>query len=328
MHRFRLVHTDYKLFLACNKQSLNWQHRLIVKFLSVLKFIYRQLFSIYFWEIHMKFQLKALVAALALVAAVPAQAAIAPGSTGNGELVLTVWDQVANISATFDLGKSYSEFSIAGTAFPNSGVTANDTAFSWNLSTDAGYSTAWGQFLAASNSANTVYAIGASDAIGAGAGSRGLITSFAEAGNNITTGQVQNATVNFDAYTNGTSFGPSVLFENHSLVANGSSVANAGAGYALAQYGITSKVGANSGIGAKAIGAIGSNLQVAQYVTAGSSFATAPLTIFGNGAKFNLSNTGLLTYTTNVTAVPEADTWAMMLLGLGFMGFVARRKQA
>ena len=119
-----------------------------------------------------------------------------------------------------------------------------------------------------------------------------------------------------------------MLFENHSLVANGSSVANAGAGYALAQYGITSKVGANSGIGAKAIGAIGSNLQVAQYVTAGSSFATAPLTIFGNGAKFNLSNTGLLTYTTNVTAVPEADTWAMMLLGLGFMGFVARRKQA
>ena len=82
---------------------------------------------------------KALAAALALVAALPAQAAIAPGSTGNGELVLTVWDQVANISATFDLGKSYSEFSIAGTAFPNSGVTANDTAFSWNLSTDAGY---------------------------------------------------------------------------------------------------------------------------------------------------------------------------------------------
>jgi hypothetical protein len=26
--------------------------------------------------------------------------------------------------------------------------------------------------------------------------------------------------------------------------------------------------------------------------------------------------------------VPEADTWAMMLLGLGFMGFAARRKQA
>lgn len=42
---------------------------------------------------------------------------------------------------------------------------------------------------------------------------------------------------------------------------------------------------------------------------------------------WNLSTAGVLTYNT-VTAVPEADTWAMMLLGLGFMGFVARRKQA
>ncbi|MDO9126176.1 MAG: hypothetical protein Q7U42_04855, partial [Parvibaculum sp.] len=243
----------------------------------------------------MKFKFKALAAALVLVAAVPAQAAIAPGSTGNGELVLTVWDQVANISATFDLGKTYSEFSVSGTAFPNSGVTADNISFSWNLSGDAGYSTAWGQFLAASTSANTVYAIGAADAIGAGAGSRGLITSFAQAGNNATTGQIQNATINFDAYTNGTSFGPAVLFENHSLVANGSSVANAGAGYAFAQY----NAGNNTGIGAKAIGAIGSNLQVAQYVTAGSSFVTAPLTIYGNGAQFNLSNNGLLTYSTN-----------------------------
>jgi PEP-CTERM motif len=42
---------------------------------------------------------------------------------------------------------------------------------------------------------------------------------------------------------------------------------------------------------------------------------------------WNLNSAGVLSYST-VTAVPEADTWAMMLLGLGFMGFVARRKQA
>lgn len=276
----------------------------------------------------MKFQLKALAAALVLVAAVPAQAAIAPGSTGNGELVLTVWDQVTNISATFDLGKTYSEFSVSGTAFPNSGVTADNTAFSWSLSGDAGYSSAWGQFLAASTSANTVYAIGSVDSAGGGQGyngARGFITSYAGTPNPSTTsGQILNAVVNFDAYTNGTSFGPSVLFENHSLVANGSSVANAGDGYAFAQY----NAGSNTGRGVRAIGAIGSNLQVAQYVTGASSFVQAPFTVFGNGAKFNLTNAGLLTYSTNVTAVPEADTWAMMLLGLGFMGFVARRKQA
>ncbi len=44
---------------------------------------------------------------------------------------------------------------------------------------------------------------------------------------------------------------------------------------------------------------------------------------------WNLNAAGVLTYNTAATApVPEADTWAMMLLGLGFMGFVARRRQA
>ena len=42
---------------------------------------------------------------------------------------------------------------------------------------------------------------------------------------------------------------------------------------------------------------------------------------------WNLSSAGLLTYTgAAVAAVPEADTSAMMLAGLGLMGFVARRR--
>ena len=64
-----------------------------------------------------------------------------------------------------------------------------------------------------------------------------------------------------------------------------------------------------------------------QYTSAATTFVTPTLTVFGNGAKFNLGTNGSLVYST-VAAVPEADTWAMMMLGLGFMGFVARRKQA
>ena len=46
------------------------------------------------------------------------------------------------------------------------------------------------------------------------------------------------------------------------------------------------------------------------------------------GDVWNLSATGLLTYTgASVAAVPEADTSAMMLAGLGLMGFVARRRR-
>ena len=32
-----LIHMDYKLILVCNKQALNCQYRLVVKFLSVLE---------------------------------------------------------------------------------------------------------------------------------------------------------------------------------------------------------------------------------------------------------------------------------------------------
>lgn len=58
---------------------------------------------------------------------------------------------------------------------------------------------------------------------------------------------------------------------------------------------------------------------VAQYLqgAAGSSADT-----------WNLSSTGQLTYTATAAtaAVPEADSWAMAMLGLGLMGFVARRR--
>jgi hypothetical protein len=40
---------------------------------------------------------------------------------------------------------------------------------------------------------------------------------------------------------------------------------------------------------------------------------------------FNLSSAGGLSY---VAAVPEADTSAMLLAGLGLMGFIARRRTA
>ncbi|HAJ72016.1 MAG TPA: hypothetical protein DCO68_08035, partial [Methylophilaceae bacterium] len=64
----------------------------------------------------MKFQLKALAAALVLAAAVPAHATVATAASGNSSLILTVLDTVAGVSATFDLGKSYSDFNQVATA--------------------------------------------------------------------------------------------------------------------------------------------------------------------------------------------------------------------
>lgn len=279
----------------------------------------------------MKFQLKALAVAAVLAAALPAQAAIDTALSGNSSLLLTVLDRASNVSATFDLGKNYSDFNVIGLAsFPNSGVTAEGTNFSWDLTT-GDYGTAWNQFLSLANPANITYAITAADGDTInGVGAKGLISTYVSAGNSLNTNGLVTVTGNFDAYAaaNGTSNGGATLFQNHQTVANGSSVANSGAALGSAFYSLGNKAGSVNG--PVSMGAIGSDLGVFQIISGGTSFAATSINVFGNGAKFNLGANGALSYLTNapVVAVPEADTWAMMLLGLGFMGFVARRKQA
>ena len=274
----------------------------------------------------MKFQLKALTAAAILAAALPAQAAIDTAALGNSSLILTAYDTVANISATFDLGKNYSDFNVFGASFANSGVTNAGTSFSWNLAS-GDYATAWSQFLTTATLPNIQYAVVAQDNTGAGAGNRGLISTYSSlptiASNNPTSGQLGGIATNFDTFVGANTVGSAVLFENHSIVANGSSVANSGQPYAPNYFGS----GKNGGLGPVAVGAIGSDLGVFQYISEATTFVRTTPVVFGNSAKFNLANNGSLVYST-VAAVPEADTWAMMMLGLGFMGFVARRKQA
>lgn len=270
----------------------------------------------------MKFQLKALAAAAILAAALPAQAAYDTAVSGNSSLILTAYDTVANISAVFDLGKNYSDFNVAGASFANSGVTNAGTSFSWNLAS-GDYATAWSQFLTTATLANIKYAVVAHDNTGSGAGGRGLISTYSSFATNPTTGQLGTIASNFDTFVGANTIASAVLYENHSTVANGSSVANTGQPYAPNYFGS----GKNFNLGPIAVGAIGGDLGVFQYTSAATTFVTPTLTVFGNGAKFNLASNGSLVYST-VAAVPEADTWAMMMLGLGFMGFVARRKQA
>ena len=50
--------------------------------------------------------------------------------------------------------------------------------------------------------------------------------------------------------------------------------------------------------------------------------------VFGTTYVDASNNTHLKLFTTAVAAVPEADTSAMMLAGLGLMGFIARRRNS
>lgn len=271
----------------------------------------------------MKFQLKALAAALVLVAAVPAHAAIQDSQTGNSSFVLSVWDVANNISASFDLGKNYSDYNIASTNFANSGVTNPGTAFSWDL-TSGDYAVAWSSFAAVANEANAQWAITAADVLGSVAGDIGYITTYTGAPfNPLNTNGLVTAAGTFKTYTDNLGTIQS-NYQNHSLVANGSNTALPGTGsYAPTAYYDQER---NLGTGPFSVGIVGQSLGVVQTLTGPTSRSQVTNTIFGNGAAFRLTSNGQLNY--SVAAVPEADTWAMMLLGLGFMGFIARRKQA
>ena len=57
--------------------------------------------------------------------------------------------------------------------------------------------------------------------------------------------------------------------------------------------------------------------------------ATSTSVVFGFGGRTNFNdNNPILNAATleNVTAVPEPETYALVLAGLGALGFVARRK--
>lgn len=281
----------------------------------------------------MKFQLKAIAVAVALSSAASAQAAmnlpqdiVSDPFTGNGSMVLGVFDREANVSLLVDLGKNYSDFSIigAGNEFSNSTADALGTSFSWDL-TSGNYATAWSTFLPLVNVANLQWAVIGADNLGNGAGTRGVIATLnAPTVTSITTNQIVTQAGVLQNYMGNAQVGSVQIFENHSLVADGASVSNSGV--PVQNFVNYFGGGRPNAAGSRVVGAIDQSLSVYQQVSSASNFTQGTSYIFANDAKFTLTSAGLLTYTT--APIPEADTWAMMLLGLGFMGFAARRKQA
>lgn len=275
----------------------------------------------------MKYQVKALVAALALSAAtVPAQAAMTMATTGDSSMILTLLDFGTNTSATFDLGYSYSTFQNLVTDSHINGTLSADGSsktFAFDLTT-GDYADAWNSFFATASAASTTWAVYAADGTGNGLGSRGIISTYKSGINLVNSNQLQTSIANFNSYMNN-----NTPVGNHLTVDDGASVVttNASQGYAGrgVAYGATGRI---NGQGHVSMNALDETMTVVQQ-TMGATQASAPSFNMLSGPDgeytFKMTSTGSLEF---VIPVPEADSYAMLLAGLGMVSLVARRRKA
>ncbi len=278
----------------------------------------------------MNFKMKALVAAVAVAVTGVANAAIAPASTGNGELFLTVWDETGNRSYVRDLG-------IAMDNFGTQNVTNAVNPFAVNvdltsspilpINADAN----WATFASTGNVSSFKWMINAFDAFGgSGPGQlRALYTTKAndEANialpgnlqNNTNTGLLINSADTFISAVNGVD--NTVAINNSQIVTDPASAA-----YGKNLFDLW-------GVRAASITpfALVGESQNFMYLARSSTSNTAEALIkaYGNTgglSSWTLAANGDLQFNPPVAPVPEPGEWAMLLAGLAVVGSMARRR--
>lgn len=283
----------------------------------------------------MKFQMKLLaLAAMGFAMAAPAaHAAIDSGaSTGNGELFFSLWSDngtagntADDVSYTRDLGVHINDW--AGATSPFALSAAKTTAgYVQSFSAD---SLLTGFLGAIPAGAKVLWNVVGNDSLGA----KRFVTTAAEG---TTTLPAQQTSSSRNVNTAILSFAGSVntlantqnSTPSSTTAVNNSNTATFADGQAYA-----GGVAWGTNLGGKTLfnttGGIGAKLPFfLQYETSTTQTGNALNKSFGTAgvtdAYWTLNNAGALSYT--VAAVPEADTWAMLLAGLGMMGFIARRR--
>lgn len=273
----------------------------------------------------MTFKLNALVAALVMAASAPALATIEDSSLGNGELFMTVWDEPGQKSYTLDLNVKMNDF-LSGIAVSGK---------SYNYAADANMNS-FLSMVAPADKSGLKFAIGAMD--GSGATTTDYRRFISTASNivlgNSLTNQVTNENLkNFAASgdqflgdTNG-----AIGSENSLIVTDPALVSYAGS----AQWGTNWGSAANfTSTGLIDNDAIVDGGDLGLYFLRQSSGTYAQRNnasiyegIFqgGNQVYANLDMNGNLTVA--AAPIPEADTYAMMLAGLGLIGFMVTRRR-
>jgi hypothetical protein len=260
----------------------------------------------------MSFKLKAAVAAIALTASVSANAAVVNTVSGDSSMILTLLDNTNNISATFNLGYTHSSFD-------------RNISRYWNVATS--YAATWNSFWQVAQPGFVQYAVFSADSLGTAVGAQSLFTTLSASSWATTSNQAfTNALRLFDSYMDAV---------NTAQGASNSNIAISGSAFAefSSAYGTSGKIAnvgsdANALLGTKMSAWLISRSHATNNLTAATASKLTP-TFVENGQTVNpyfvMTQAGRLDY---VAAVPEADSWAMLLAGLGMMGFIARRRMA
>lgn len=278
----------------------------------------------------MNFKLKALVAAVVLsAAATSANAAISAGtSNGNSELVFSAWDATAGVGYTYDLNwnKFLNDFvgiDQATTATGNAALAANAVVQSSMIGANG---VIFDDVLTGFNlagSSNVQWNLGAFDNFGR----TRLLMTQGDAGLPFasTNNQVKAAVTGFFAYApqaNSLITVPAEDTFNTSVVADGAGYAgNLGNGWSNNLADTTNVLGGTSFM-----------YFLAPTTQASSAAQALQQQLFSFDGKEIVAKTYLQDnqwrlQIAAVQAVPEPETNAMMLAGLGLMGFIARRRR-
>lgn len=255
-----------------------------------------------------------LAAALVAAAAGPAMASIASptnGANGNGEMFLVVWDGTDQVSYTKDLGIFMDAFD------PNAGLTfaLDDTFFAGFLGV--------ADNSGATDFSDLKFAVIAGD----GVGQKRLFSTIDTAITPYSNSNLTSGTGYLDTYQGAQDTASANTSHPGGIAVNGASFdISPNQAYFLTQDGPSFQ---NSILGGAWTNSNFINTEsVFRSFTQGPGLGGGQTTRVDFAGLWNVSNQGGVwqaSYT--VTPIPEADGVAMMLAGIGALGFVARRRR-